>query len=672
MSSLGFSYAQAAKGLAPSSNVSSNPASSASSEHGIKDTNPVTESSTNNSRYTRPSKTEKEHVHQQRSATNNVAHNEVNTSTSQEKPAFQTVDSNADDCKSMRSQQSSTEEFVVSSKANDASAATAAPAADEQEDNVKDSSETSDVPEKAKDADDDWEKVSIPSSAAEKELKAAPIPAVNIWQQRLETQQAKLKEQSIQRQPSLNQASAKPSTQQVSSDDSKKKGGSRENVTSDNVRTSPGRINAGSRAARDQRGASTSPRSTSQQKEQSVKQPPPPVDVASWPTPESAIVDTGRRIPTLDKGEKTDVADVKPSSRKNQWTTLPFVPSVKFETQIPTNRRGGRAGNARGGGRAASNAQGERNSEKAEPGSMGPPPLPKPTSEQDRGRKGHAARSNRASSVPTEVPPAESAVDRPYITEPTSAKEPTTTASPPRLSVSQENSKGLENSSSKDLSGSSSRQAASGTLVATRQKTDAEQPSAQTTDAVESPAKQTYRPEKYTNSTFDNSRSANEAGEKTSKDWPKDRTNKADSWRPEQRGERSERGRGSYRGRGNRSSYTNASFTSPLPQNGFETSKHGPNSDARANRQSSQTYGTPSFRTSQNNTRAQSIPVGMLQGAYFSPPQGFPQTLAPIQTDMSYAYGQMPNGMPGGIMSAIPYNEPLNGYALISMVSRQL
>ena len=48
---------------------------------------------------------------------------------------------------------------------------------------------------KAKDLDDDWEKL----SAAKLELKAAPIPIVNVWQARKEAQDAKLKALANQR-----------------------------------------------------------------------------------------------------------------------------------------------------------------------------------------------------------------------------------------------------------------------------------------------------------------------------------------------------------------------------------------------------------------------------------------------------------------------------------------
>ena len=46
---------------------------------------------------------------------------------------------------------------------------------------------------KVNDEEDDWEKISVPKIEAEKELKAAPLPTVNIWQQRKEAAQAKVK-----------------------------------------------------------------------------------------------------------------------------------------------------------------------------------------------------------------------------------------------------------------------------------------------------------------------------------------------------------------------------------------------------------------------------------------------------------------------------------------------
>lgn len=64
---------------------------------------------------------------------------------------------------------------------------------------------------KTHNADDDWVSVSAPK--AEKELKAAPIPAVNIWQQRKEAQAAKAKADAALRSSTVSAAPNKPKPQ---------------------------------------------------------------------------------------------------------------------------------------------------------------------------------------------------------------------------------------------------------------------------------------------------------------------------------------------------------------------------------------------------------------------------------------------------------------------------
>ena len=64
---------------------------------------------------------------------------------------------------------------------------------------------------KAHNADDDWVNVSAPK--VEKELKAAPIPAVNIWQQRIEAQAAKAKADAASRSSTVSAAPNKPKPQ---------------------------------------------------------------------------------------------------------------------------------------------------------------------------------------------------------------------------------------------------------------------------------------------------------------------------------------------------------------------------------------------------------------------------------------------------------------------------
>ena len=91
---------------------------------------------------------------------------------------------------------------------------------------------------------------------------------------------------------------------------------------------------------------------------------PPVEDASSWPTPDSTGIG-GERRKTLEKDkaeklEKDEKGDGGPSKarQKTEWVAVPYVPTVNFQTPIPTrNPRGGRTGGARG-GRDASGARG--------------------------------------------------------------------------------------------------------------------------------------------------------------------------------------------------------------------------------------------------------------------------------------------------------------------------
>jgi hypothetical protein len=62
----------------------------------------------------------------------------------------------------------------------------------------------------------------------------------------------------------------------------------------------------------------------------------------------------------------------------------------------------------------------------------------------------------------------------------------------------------------------------------------------------------------------------------------------------------------------------------------------------------------------------------MFPGYYNGMPAVPQQGLASIQTDMSmYGYPSQMQMQPS-IMSAMPYNDPLNSYALLSMVMTQM
>ena len=656
MANPGFSYAQAAKRLPPSSNVSSLPASSASSDHGAKDAPIASDTSNIQSKTSKGMATLSKPLQPARAA-------EEDTSL-QTKPPVQPHTTTAEDAKVTEVRQTSQDEETNTVKSTATPAGTAG-STEEQTNRRQGSSDTTDAQEKAKEADDDWEKVSIPSSTAEKELKAAPIPTVNIWAQRSQTFQAKLKEQAAQRQPVAAIPQSKPRPSASASDDSRRKTPGRDNVNGDTTSTPSGRVNANDRVSRQPPNTEISPKSTTRTNEGSVAQQLPPVDAESWPTPETAIVDASRRSSTREQGERGEATDTRPSNRKKEWTAMPFVPSVKFETQMPgAARRGGRPANSRGGGRGGIAAQGERPTEKNEPGSMGPPPLPKTASDQDRGRKGNAARPLRASSVPNGGPGVGG----------TEEQQPLSSI-PPRKDVGvapEVPAPGTQTTSAQAPSRSSSRQPAQAATTKS-QKPESDMNPSQMSEATQSPVRQSQQGERPKGSNGEARGTTDLAEKSQGKEWQKERSgngHKSDGWRA--RGERSDRGRGSHRGRGGHAGYNNPSFTSPLPQNGFEAHKQGGQPDVRA-RQQSQPFGSP-YNSARSNPRSQSIPIHTLQGnGYYQPGPGFSQALPPIQTDIGYSgYGQMPTGMPNGIMSAMPYNEQLNGFALISMVVTQL
>lgn len=75
-------------------------------------------------------------------------------------------------------------------------------------------------------------------------------------------------------------------------------------------------------------------------------------DAQSWPTPETAQ-DKERRKSGHEKNERPEdkvTTPAKPHGKNEKWVTVPFTPTVKFETPLPPlgTRRGGRVG-TRGG-----------------------------------------------------------------------------------------------------------------------------------------------------------------------------------------------------------------------------------------------------------------------------------------------------------------------------------
>lgn len=208
-----FSYAQAAKGLAPStsSHVATEP-NSATTESSLKERKPrpgeITRSE--NESESVPTKNEDStntsvpHATQSTPGSAPATRDPVNK---ENVPPPKIHGSSNDEAKGRTSGTSSPsfgadststlpKEDEISFHANDASDAW------ERQSQVSTSVEKSTQMSngsKGKDPEDDWEKVSVSKAPVEKELKAAPIPAVNIWQARKEAQAAKAKAIAAQR-----------------------------------------------------------------------------------------------------------------------------------------------------------------------------------------------------------------------------------------------------------------------------------------------------------------------------------------------------------------------------------------------------------------------------------------------------------------------------------------
>ncbi|KAJ5297836.1 hypothetical protein N7508_008085 [Penicillium antarcticum] len=157
-------------------------------------------------------------------------------------------------------------------------------------------------------------------AALPKELKAAPLPSINIWQQRREAQDAKVKTTPKSatggKASSTKGASTADESQQDSKASKKKSAESAPEGTKASKKTESGKgRDAGS--------------------------VPPVEDSTAWPTPQVAIGEEKKKAQ-----EKTDKSPVIRPHGKEKWTPVPYVPTAVFNTPLPS------AGGGRGGRRA--------------------------------------------------------------------------------------------------------------------------------------------------------------------------------------------------------------------------------------------------------------------------------------------------------------------------------
>ncbi|KND90438.1 putative HTH La-type RNA-binding protein [Tolypocladium ophioglossoides CBS 100239] len=231
------------------------------------------------------------------------------------------------------------------------------------------------------------------------ELAEAPIPSINIWQQRKEAQLAKAKPTTDTTDDMTNgvpgqvedaKKAAKPVQDAASP--------ARDSPATNGVK--PPRKSGD--VARPERNGSRGSRVADKEAKDGKTEVPPPVDdSASWPTPEIAIKEDKKKPVTAlverqdkeSKDAQDDASQAKPR-QKEKWVTYDYVPTVSFETQLPQMRNSKPRAGARG-------ANGTRPATGASPADRlaSATPASKPNESRERPRETSAA-SNRAASLP--------------------------------------------------------------------------------------------------------------------------------------------------------------------------------------------------------------------------------------------------------------------------------
>lgn len=237
--------------------------------------------------------------------------------------------------------------------------------------------------------------------ASKVELSEAPIPSVNVWQQRREAQAARIKP-AIRRDGSTNGVPDQ-------ADDAKK------TIKTTQDSAFPAREGASTNGAKPvrktsdisctERNGSRGSRSIeSDIKDDRAHVPPSVQDAASWPTPETAIKEDRRKSTSaqVERQEKEsskegqdDASSAKPR-QKGKWVAYDYVPTVNFETQLPQMRSSKPRGGARG-------ANGTRTSTGAFTGDKvaSAAPASRVAEPKERPREVGAASSRTASLPPT-------------------------------------------------------------------------------------------------------------------------------------------------------------------------------------------------------------------------------------------------------------------------------
>ena len=445
-------------------------------------------------------------------------------------------------------------------------------------------------------------------AAPPKELKAAPLPTVNIWQQRKEAQDAKSKAFASLKPGATKGASTTQGSgeQDLPKTASKKKDGVSEGAK-DRKKTDGRKVREDGSAL------------------------PPVEDAALWPTPQVAQGEEKRKAQEkTEKGEKSPV--IRPHG-KEKWMPVPYVPTAVFSTPLPSaGRRGGRAARGgRDGGRSAPHGT-SPDKANAVQGSVG-----KQGALADRGRSDQNAA--RANSLPAQS-------RRSNSTDAARSGDQRKNSQPADRS---RGAKGAEDASGRQTYGNETlpRHARDAKPFSRNHEFGAHKGGDSRNPRLAVDSQSGSRSGSSHDRRFENGpRSADFAGFDHKE-------------RDHYRESRADRGRGSHRGRGGHAGYggvQNPQFANAHMPNG---SYVHPKSFGYNDRQRSQGFANGSQQGHRMSMRSPSLPnsAGMY-GVY------------PFPADVNTMYGYPP--VHASPMTAVPYQHYMEPFSLMSMISMQL
>ena len=411
--------------------------------------------------------------------------------------------------------------------------------------------------------------------------------------------------------------------------------------------------------------------------------PPPPGDAISWPTPD--IAQEGEKKKSQDRGDKIEGEKLSASKPhgKEKWVTVPFVPTVQFNTPLPPNRRGGRSarGGRDSGSRGSHTAHGSISG--TEPSSSTPANLtaaPAATlPERARGDMG-PPRGGPLSSRPKRAASAGPPTSREHrrVTDPSLPERRDESSTIEQRPAQSSRASPTENRRTSIATQTDSAQNG-GPISPTSFRSDVHGGRRQSPNGGDHESGQQGNSQDHAHPRSTPERRSE--GSIRSSELVRGDYNSFAYTRDRGEG-RPERGRGGFRGRGGHNGFSGPQLANGQSSSSHQSNQHLPTgytpskSQSFNERQTAQPQVPPfvpprqETRGHRGNSRSQSIPNPTGYGRFPNggPPPGT-QHLPSLQTDVASMYG-FPQGPPT-IMSAMPY-QPYEQMQLIGMVQMQM